>query len=226
VTQVFDICEVEGNKVLPYDGSDDAILNFNGKVLFTHELLEDFLLQAAEGRISFSGYWQAYVKGMSSRLSHDPSPFAAQAVECMTRPVMINIFLDLVFDFITLEHVDCKDAFTCECGKQVMDDNKLCTIYDNGCNQLRTTLLRYPALTAHMQFQIDAMHASGHKNCTPLFNHKGQVSLKGINAAINEQKNKLLRNTQTSVAFLHQIKGFVFLRYVPCQPKQSWFLTV
>jgi hypothetical protein len=226
VTQVFDICDVERNQVLPYDGSDDAILNFDGKVLFTHELLEDFLFHAAEGRISFSGYWQAYVKGMSSWLSDSASEFASRALVCMTRPVMTTIFLDGVFDFITLEDMDCKDAFTCECGKQVMNDNKLCTIYDNGCNQLRTTLLRYPALTAHIQFQIDAMHANGHKNCSPLFNHKGQVSLKDINAAINEQKNRLLRHTQTSVSFLQQIKGLVYMRCVPCQPKQTWFLTV
>jgi hypothetical protein len=60
-TQVYNSRRQDGT-VLLYQGHDDAILNVNGKILITHEVLEHFLDLSFNGRLSFSGYWKAMVK--------------------------------------------------------------------------------------------------------------------------------------------------------------------
>jgi hypothetical protein len=58
----FFLCvQVFNGQNSPYDGVNDGILNFNGKVLFTHELLQDCLNQQDNGRVSFKGFWKGKV---------------------------------------------------------------------------------------------------------------------------------------------------------------------
>jgi hypothetical protein len=59
---------------------------------------------------------------------------------------------------------------------------------------------------------IDSLHHTGHKNCSPLYNHKWSLCTSFVNAEMNEQMNKPLRFIQTSVAFLGQIRAIVFIR--------------
>ncbi len=45
-----------------YDGADDLILNYNNKILFTHELLEDFVRQGEHGAITHHGFFKAEIE--------------------------------------------------------------------------------------------------------------------------------------------------------------------
>jgi hypothetical protein len=216
--QVYNSRNVDGT-LKYYDGSDDAVLNVNGKVLFTHEFLYAFLDQSGDGRLSFAGYWRASVTGWQRNLSyyldsgvHVPL-FVQQFLDLIKRPFMDKVFLDAVFDFITLLDFNYEDAFACGCADDSRNRNILTAVYDNCCKFMQSLLLRYPEMAEHYQFIIDALHHSGHSHCSPLYNHKMSVALKHVNAAINEQKNRILRYMETSVAFMGQIRAAVYIRY-------------
>mmetsp|Transcript_14117 Transcript_14117/g.27870 ORF Transcript_14117/g.27870 Transcript_14117/m.27870 type:complete len:1112 (+) Transcript_14117:20-3355(+) len=205
--------------LVPYDGRDDGILNYNGRILFTHEFLHQFLSQAGEGKLSFSGFWRASVQQWrynieitgSDAESASETEFVTFALEQISRPMMENVFVDCIFDYISLLNVDYKTAFTCMC--DTGRSTRITAVYDNCCKFLQSMLLRFPALAGKIRCIIDALHHSGHVHCSPLYNHKMSVALKAVNAAINEQKNRLLRYMQTSVAFLGQIRAAVYIRY-------------
>ena len=74
-------------------------------------------------------------------------------------------------------------------------------------------MLRVPALAGHIDPFIDAFHHDGHSNCSPQYNHKRSLALTSINAALNEQKNRLMRYMETSVAFMGQVRAMVYMRY-------------
>jgi hypothetical protein len=127
----------------------------------------------------------------------------------------VNYFINSVFDFIELHDLPYDDIFKCQCAKRgkCSDFTKLTAIYDNACNWLQSILLRYPAFLEHINPVIDALHYSSHKNCSPAFNSKLCHALKGLNVAINEQKNRLMNYMKTSVAAMSQIRVMVFVRY-------------
>ena len=206
-----------------YDGRDDALLNVDGKILFTHELLQSFLDHSGEGRLSFSGYWRAQVKQWKRNFAYFSEPnicmpeFVRTCLDLIDRPFMEVVFLESVFDLITLLEIDYVDAFSCDCdcegeADKCLDRNTLTAVYDNCCKFLQSLMLRYPPMAGHYQFIIDNIHHSGHSNCSPLYNHKMSLAVKFVNASLNEQKNKLLRYMETSLAFMGQIRGCVYVR--------------
>lgn len=218
--QVMDSVNENGS-VKMYDGCDDSVLNFNGYILFTHEFLLSFLDHGAEGRISFSGFWRACIKGwkrsyegfyQGGDLKEDVPAAERAYLTILDRPFMKSYFLAAVFDMITLLQIDYHSSMRCECGKYTNDENMM-VIYDNACKVLQSMMLRCPQLARYINLFIDTMHYAGHEQCSPLFNQKGMLAVTFINAEINEQKNKLLRHVQTSMSFLGQIRGLVYIRY-------------
>ena len=209
-------------KLLYYDGIDDALLNVDGKILFTHEFLQGFLNHSGEGRLSFSGYWRAQVKQWKSNFAyfssaagvHPIPPHVQSFLDLIDRPFMEAVFLESVFDLLTLTQFDYCYAFSCDCDlngnvDKCLDRNTLSAVYDNCCKFMQSMMLRYPPMAKHFQFIIDNIHHSGHSNCSPLYNHKMSLAVSFVNASINEQKNKLLRYMETSLAFMGQVRSCV-----------------
>ena len=62
-----------------YDGVVDLILNFNNEMLFTHEVLEDFVRQGEHGAITHHGFSKAKVEQWLQTLQMLPEP---QQVHC------------------------------------------------------------------------------------------------------------------------------------------------
>ena len=60
---------------------------------------------------------------------------------------------------------------------------------------------------------IDALHHSGHTNCSPEYNHKLNLATQKVNALLNEQKNRIINYMKTSAAFMGQIRVMVYCRY-------------
>jgi len=79
--------------------------------------------------------------------------------------------------------------------------------------RLEYMLLRFPALAQRIHGAIDAMHASGHKHCSPLYNHKFNVLTCHINAVLNEQRNRLINYMKSSAAKMGQVRAMVYIRY-------------
>jgi hypothetical protein len=215
---VFNSTDADGC-IQYYDGRDDAVINVDGNLLITHELLYDFLHSSAEGRLSFAGYWRARKRSWELNFSyfrndgvHVPR-YVESFLTLIKRPFMESVFLENVLNYIQLTEVDYDRAFSCACADEGRNENVLTAVYDNCCKFLQTLMLRYPHLAQYYQFIIDALHHSGHTNCSPTYNHKMSVALKHINAAINEQKNKLLRNMEISIAFMGQIRAAFLIRH-------------
>lgn len=209
--------------IIPYDGRDDAVFNWDGKVLFTHEFLQHFLHHSCHGRLTLSGYWKAQRAHWSKYCKVDASDKNFASVgrrafrDLIWQSSMQHIFLDAVFDYLGLLELDYDDAFSCQCHK--LYDNisnkyreRVFVIYDNACKLLQAILLRLPSIAHHYEFIIDAFHHDGHSNCSDFYNHKRTVAMQYINAALNEQKNRLLRYMETSVAFMSQIRAMVYMR--------------
>jgi len=209
----------DGQKVF-YDGRDHAILNVNGQILFTHEFLLDFLHQSCHGRLTLSGYWKAKRESWLPMCKSDEkhcTPGRRAFRDLILRPSMANTFLDAVFDYLGLLELDYDNAFRCACKdvyQSIPDGHgeQVFVIYDNACKLLQAILLRLPSLAQKYTLVIDAFHHDGHSNCSPLYNHKLAVATQHINAALNEQKNRLLRYMETSVAFMSQVRAMVYMR--------------
>ena len=73
-------------------------------------------------------------------------------------------------------------------------------------------LLRYPQMATHITCVIDALHQSGHTDCSPLFNHKLSVAVQNFNAALNEQKNRIINHMKTSAPHMGQIRFAVYVQ--------------
>jgi hypothetical protein len=80
-------------------------------------------------------------------------------------------------------------------------------------HRLEYMLLRFPALAQRIHGAIDAMHASGHKHCSPLYNHKFNVLTCHVNAVLNEQRNRLINYMKSSAAKMGQVRAMVYIRY-------------
>ena len=74
-------------------------------------------------------------------------------------------------------------------------------------------LNRWPDFVQHADTVIDALHHSGHVNCSPLFHSKKNLTTKHMNSSLNEQKNKCIKKLAASVAHMGQPRVMVYLRY-------------
>jgi hypothetical protein len=223
VWQVYDHV-LQNGKLVHFDGLDHSVLNINGKVLFTHEFLLDFLHTSGHGKMTISGYWNAKCALWLQILrAHDSdlTPHEQAFLELIKKTNMSHVFLDSVFDYIGLLDVDYKKAYSCRC-KDLYHLNeaefakRLYVIYDNACNLMKSMLLRMPTLARQFECLVDAFHHAGHSNCSPFWNSKMNAAVQNINASLNEQKNKLLRYMETSVSFMGQIRAMVYLRCCAC----------
>lgn len=88
---------------------------------------------------------------------------------------------------------------------------RLYVVYDNSCKLLDFILLRAPRLAHYILPVIDAMHYSGHHNCSPLFNHKLLVTTRKLNAALNEQV--------CTLKFTYRLQH---LNHALCRPLPPW----
>ena len=104
--------------------------------------------------------------------------------------------------------------FACQC-EHLNEENAdfVICIYDNACKWLEYLLLRFPALHQAVHGCIDALHAQGHKRCSPAYNHKLSNWTKDINAELNEQKNHKIKALASCFPFMGQIHAMVKLRY-------------
>ena len=57
-----------------YDGVDDLILNYNNEMLFTHEVLEDFVRQGEHVAITHHGFFKAKIEQWLQTLQMLPEP--------------------------------------------------------------------------------------------------------------------------------------------------------
>ena len=255
-----------------FDGRDIAVFNWNNEILFTHEVLTEFLDLSCNNRMTHKGYIRAKIETMvkclqsgasgtgihtaNTRLqrltrklkgqlltalrcgdtdqvaslqkdldfinteeeippkyvsasdfatesgrAHDPPTPQNQdlLLAFLRRPSLPNIWTDAIFNFMCLLDLDYHSLFQCQCACAQMNDmssvdseylekiQRLYVVYDNSCKLLDFILLRAPRLAHYILPVIDAMHYSGHHNCSPLFNHKLLVTTRKLNAALNEQ---------------------------------------
>jgi hypothetical protein len=61
IAQVYSHLSEEG-EVLPFDGGELSILNFNNRILIAHELLEEFLTNTVNQRATFKGWFRSKVQ--------------------------------------------------------------------------------------------------------------------------------------------------------------------
>ena len=123
--------------------------------------------------------------------------FSDQLLEFLNRPSLPNIWTDSIFEYMSLLDIDYTASFQCQCctvrvrensAELVSDDpHQLHVVYDNSCKLLDFILLRSPGIAQSILPVIDALHYSGHVNCSPYFNHKLNLATRNLNAALNEQ---------------------------------------
>lgn len=209
---------VDGTTIY-FDGPDHAVFNVNGNLLFTHDFFQDFLHTACKGKLTLSGYWKGKVSSWNQIRDsiENPSPQLTAVFELINRPGMVNVFLDAVFEYLALMDFEYEKAFSCQCSELYGVDpaqyaEHVYLIYDNACKVLQSSMLRLPTISKHYSFIIDAFHYKGHNNCSPFYCHKIIQAVRRINAEVNEQKNRLIRNMETSVAFMGQIRALVYMR--------------
>lgn len=251
-----------------FDGGELAVFNWNNIILFTHEVLEEFLDLSCNNRMTHKGYicakistWlrsitygpktldvnvsvrkleligqirgklvTAVLRGEDQQttclvadlaeiessdtipekyISHGPvqdgwdsadeqvHAFSDQLLEFLNRPSLPNIWTDSIFEYMSLLDIDYTASFQCQCctvrvrensAELVSDDpHQLHVVYDNSCKLLDFILLRSPGIAQSILPVIDALHYSGHVNCSPYFNHKLNLATRNLNAALNEQ---------------------------------------
>jgi len=83
LSQVYGCQKVDGKKIEPFDGGQLGILNFNNRILITHELLHDFLHNSTNQRATHKGWIRG--KFMTWLRVHRGSKGATQIVLCVCR---------------------------------------------------------------------------------------------------------------------------------------------
>jgi hypothetical protein len=141
--------------------------------------------------------------------------FSDILLEFLQKPSLPNIWTDAIFEFMSLIDIDYTDLFQCQCCTvQVRDDSAeldfdhphhVHVVYDNSCKLLDFILLRCPALAQSLMPVIDALHYSGHSNCSPLFNQKLNLATRSLNAALNEQVYSIPLSTPTCMGITHMV---------------------
>ncbi len=162
-----------------YVGVDDLILNYNNEMLFTHEVLEDFVRQGEHGAITHHGFFKAKIEQWLQTLQMLPAPQQA----CRTRIVQLlqdrhimEHLTQVVFDYMTLSMIDHNATFSCQCDKSSVDQDNILVVYDNVCKTLEGILRRHPAYAVQLTPRIDGMHFASHQSCSFMYNHLSDVT--------------------------------------------------
>lgn len=123
--------------------------------------------------------------------------------------------LDAIFDYMSLLDIPYDLLFKCRCGLTSEQKLRMVGIYDNACGWLRYTCIRFPSLVQQILPYIDALHHSGHKNCSPAFNTKFNAitSANKINVALNEQKNRIINYMKSSASMMGIIRLMEYVLY-------------
>jgi hypothetical protein len=157
-----------------YDGVDDLILNYNNEMLFTHEVLEDFVRQMKHGAITHHGFFKATIEQWLQTLQMLPEPQQAcrtRIVELLQGRHIMEHLTQVVFDYMTLSMIDYNAAFSCQCDKNRVDQDNILVVYDNVCKTLEGILRRHPAYAVQLTPRIDGMHFASHQSCSFMYNH-------------------------------------------------------
>ena len=271
---------------MQFDGRDLGVFNWNNYILFTHEVLEEFLDLSCDNRMTHKGYIRAKISTWMRSITYGPKTLDVNAsvrkidlitrirgqiitaklqgntehltclladlaqiqssdtipekynshgpvqdgwdgahdhvhafsdilLEFLEKPSLPNIWTDAIFEFMSLIDIDYTDLFQCQCCTvQVRDDSAeldfdhphhVHVVYDNSCKLLDFILLRCPALAQSLMPVIDALHYSGHSNCSPLFNQKLNLATRSLNAALNEQVYSIPLSTPTCMGITHMV---------------------
>ena len=202
-----------------FDGLELGVLNFNNKILFTHEFLQEFLTLSCQNRMTHRGFIRSKIEVWLSSVSEPLLnaglfPSLEQSRACiqqfLQQPSLPNIITDAIFDYITLLDMDYDDLFACQCRH---DKDHLQVIYDNSCGFFNYLLLRLPALSQQITAVIDTIHYASHKSCSPFFNHAVIDAIKNLNSELVEQKNRILNYMKTSISQMGQVRAMVYVRY-------------
>ena len=206
---------VIGGQVQLFDGAHVGILRINQTVFLTHELLQEYWDASLRNRMTHRGWILSkinnWTRSMSAEFDDPHHEKNRQLVlEFLRRPSLPDLIFDALYDYIELLDVPYDKLIGCHCEQN--DDFVIC-IYDNACKWLEYLLLRFPALHQAVHACIDALHAKGHKRCSPAYNHKLSNWTKDINAELNEQKNHKIKALASCFPFMSQIHAMVKLRY-------------
>ena len=140
-----------------------------------------------------------------------------EAIEgLLARSSLVDRFTDAVFDYVCLLDLDYKKLFRCQCSDNIRDPDHMLFTYDNSCKLLEWILNRWPEFAENVEPVIDALHHSGHVNCSPFYHSKKNMITKTLNSALNEQKNRHIQRLASTVAHMGQIRVMVYLRSVSC----------
>jgi hypothetical protein len=199
-----------------YDGVDDLILNYNNEMLFTHEVLEDFVRQGEHGAITHHGFFKAKIEQWLQTLQMLPEPQQA----CRTRIVQLlqdrhimEHLTQVVFDYMTLSMIDYNAAFSCQCDKSSVDQDNILVVYDNVCKTLEGILRRHPAYAVQLTPRIDGMHFASHQSCSFMYNHLSDDHASTLNVNDCEQSNVKFNYMGLQLAHMGQARGLFKIQY-------------
>ena len=199
-----------------YDGVDDLVLNYNNEMLFTHEVLEDFVRQGEHGAITHHGFFQAKIEQWLQTLQMLPEPQQA----CRTRIVhllqdrhIMEHLTQAVFDYMTLSMIDYNAAFSCQCDKSRVDQDNILVVYDNSCKTLEGILRRHPGYAVQLTPRIDGMHFASHQSCSFMYNHLCDDHASTLNVNDCEQSNVKFNYMGLQLAHMGQARGLFKVQY-------------
>lgn len=92
-----------------FDGGKLQILNYDGHILFTHELLQSCLDQQGTGRVSFNGFWTAKTRTFQLFLHQNPQLSGVYLEELeaeLNKKSLADKFTNAVFAYLTLLEVN------------------------------------------------------------------------------------------------------------------------
>ena len=199
-----------------YNGVDDLILNYNNEILFTHELLEDFVRQGEHGAITHHGFFKAKIEQWLQTLQMLPEPHhtcRARIVELLESRHILEHLTQVLFDYMTLSMIDYDAAFTCQCDMDSVDEDNLLMVYDNSCKTLEGMLRRHPAYAVQVTPRIDGMHFASHSSCSFMYNHLCDDHASTLNVNDCEQSNVKFNYMGRQLAHMGQARGLFKVRY-------------
>ena len=199
-----------------YDGVDDLILNYNNEMLFTHEVLEDFVRQGEHGTITHHGFFKAKIEQWLQTLQMLPEPqqaCRARIVQLLTDRHVMEHLTQAVFDYMTLSMIDYNTAFSCQCDKSRVDQDNILFVYDNACKTTEGILRRHPAYSVQLTPRIDGMHFASHQSCSFMYNHLCDDHASTLNVNDCEQSNVKFNYMGLQLAHMGQARGLFKVQY-------------
>jgi hypothetical protein len=199
-----------------YDGVDDLIVNYNNEMLFTHELLEDFVRQGEHGAITHHGFFKAKIEQWLQTLQMLPEPRQAcrtRIVELLQGRHIMEHLTQVVFDYMTLSMIDYNAAFQCQCDKSSVDQDTILVVYDNACKTCEGMLRRHPGYAVQVTPRIDGMHFASHQSCSFMYNHLSDDHASTLNVNDCEQSNVKFNYMGLQLAHMGQARGLFKVQY-------------